>query len=311
MAVNSNRSLTQKTQGRRAIEQDLTTVRSREDHTPNGQDTADFPIYQDKSVMVSPWMHRRARESLSFGTSSGDHQLRRRRAESSHSRAEIHMPTAVFEIPTPSVREEVAEELDFKAKGIEDLTYPRHRMPPKSCFDSTSGLYPSNAMFPPFISDLAPFDRLDASEIIGMQHSDAYSIDWPAKPITFQPQQEAFQGANALSQRTSQIVDDIPGETLKEYIARMEREILGTDEPSARHIDKALLPAEADIFDTRIRPSKPLREIRYRDRSPQQDGPHDLVDRFPRRFSRLSYPEENPNEPEPAFVWPPNHMMWR
>lgn len=91
----------------------------------------------------------------------------------------------------------------------------------------------------------------------------------------------------------------------------MEREILGADEPSARYIDKALLPAEANILDTRVQPSKPLREIGYRDRSPQQGRPHDFVNRLHKRNSRLSYPEEDPNESEPAFVWQPNYLMWR
>ncbi|PON27347.1 hypothetical protein TGAM01_v203728 [Trichoderma gamsii] len=310
-AVNSSRSLIQKTQGRRTIEQDFTAVRSREDHTPNGRDTTGFPKYQDKGVMVSPWMHQRARENVSLDMTSGDQPLRRRRAESFNSRADIHMPNTIFEIPNPEVREGVAEEVGVNAKGIEDLTYPHDRMPPTSCFYSTSGPHPPNAMFPPFVNDLSPFDRLDASKVIGMQHRDAYSIDWPANSTTLQPQQEAFLAANTVSQRISQIVDNIPGETLKEYIARMEREILGADEPSAGHNDKVLLPAEADIFDTRIRPSKPLREIGHHNRSPQQDGPHDSVDPFPRHYSRRPYPEENPNESEPAFVWQPNHMMWR
>lgn len=107
------------------------------------------------------------------------------------------------------------------------------------------------------------------------------------------------------------ITDDTPGETLKEYIARMEREILGADEPFARHNDKALLPAEADIFDTRVRPSKPLREIRYRDRSPQQDYPHKSVDLFPKHYPRLSHPEENPNESNSITHQPSLCLAWR
>ncbi|UKZ63278.1 uncharacterized protein TrAtP1_004506 [Trichoderma atroviride] len=271
----------------RGSQQDLTAVRSREDLTPNGQDAVDPHKYEDKGVMVSPWLHQRTRGNMPYSTTTADHQFRPRRPESS--------PNAVFEISPPEVPNGVAEAFDFRGTRIEDTTTPRDKTPPISYFNSTSGPYLSNALLPPFSSGSSPFDRLDASRVIDLQHSDAYSIT----------------AANALSQRISQIVDDIPGETLQAYIGRMEREILGADEPSARYIDKALLPAEANTLDTTVQPSKPLREIGYRVRSPQQDRPHDFVDRFPRHYSRLSYPEEDPNESESAFVWQPNYMMWR
>lgn len=144
-----------------------------------------------------------------------------------------------------------------------------------------------------------------------MSHRDVYGIDWPAKSITFQPHQESFRAANAVSHRISQIADDIPGETLKEYIDRMECEILGTDEPSVHYIDKTLRPAQANALDTRKQPNKPLHGMKYANRFPQQDPHHEIVDLFPKQYPRLSYPEEDPNESQPAFVWQPNHMMWR
>lgn len=158
-AVRSSASLTQKTQRRHIIEQDLAAVRSRREHTPNGQDTAGFPEYQDRGVMVSPWMHQQAGENLSYDMTGADHELRQTTAESSNSRAEIHMPNAVSKVPIPKIREEEVEKLDFKTKGIEGLTYPRDRMPPMSYLNSTSSHYPSNASFPSLASDLAPFGR--------------------------------------------------------------------------------------------------------------------------------------------------------
>ncbi|KAK1250150.1 hypothetical protein MKX08_010153 [Trichoderma sp. CBMAI-0020] len=119
----------------------------------------------------------------------------------------------------------------------------------------------------PGVSDVAT----EAFNFNGTRVEDTTTPRDKISPISyFQPHQEAFPAANALSQRISRIVDDIPGETFYEYIERIEREILGADEPSARYIDKALFPAEVDIFDTR--------EIGYRDRSCRQDWPHDFAD---------------------------------
>lgn len=300
-AVNSSRSFKQKTQKRHNIEQDFAAIRSREEHTSSGQDATGFPKYQDKGVMVSPWMHQRT---------STDHELRQTGAESSNSGAEMHMPNATSTIPIPKSREEEVEELVFRAKGIEGPTYPRDRMPPMSCFDSTSSHYPSNALFPPFASGLAPFDRSNVSKVIDTSNRDAYSIDWPAKSIAFQTRQEAFPAANAVSHRISQIVDDIPGETLKEYIDRMEREILGTSEPSMDYIDKTPYLTEANVLNARKQSSRPTREIQYRHRVPQKNT-HEMVDIFPKQYPRLSDLEEGPNKSEPTFVWQPNHMMWR
>lgn len=307
MAVHTSRSFVQEAQGRPSTEKESIPVIGREDLTPRGQDAVGSHKYEDKGVMVSPWLHQRTRENMPYGTTTADHQFRPRRPESS--------PNAVFEILAPEVSDEVTEAFNFKGPRIEDTTIPRDKIPPMSYFDKTSDHYPSHASRPWVGSDFSSpnhsFDHSNASKFIDMQHRDAYSIDWPAKPVAFQPHQDVFQGANALSQRTSQIVDDIPGETLKEYIARMEREILGAEKPSARYIDKALLPAEADVLDNTIQPRKALREIGYRDRFLQRDQPHESVDLFSKHYPRLSYPDESPDESEPAFVWQPNHMMWR
>jgi hypothetical protein len=310
MAVNSNRNSTTNVQERATTEQDVDTIRSRKDHTPSGQDTTNFPKYQDKGVMVSPWMHQRACKSLSYNTTSADYQLRRREAESSISRMKALMPNPNYKIPVSEVRGEATEELDFKAKRIEDMAHVPDGIPPISYCDSTSDRDPLHTFFPRRCSGLLSFDRIGASQVIDAQGRDAYSIGWPVEPITIPPHREAFQGANTHSQRTSQIVDDIPGKTLKEYIDRMEREILGA-EPSARFINKSSIPAEANMLDSRRQPSKPPREIGYRDRFLQRDQPHESVDAYPKRYPRLSYPEESLDESEPAFVWQPNHMMWR
>ncbi|KAL7892110.1 hypothetical protein HDV63DRAFT_278520 [Trichoderma sp. SZMC 28014] len=68
--------------------------------------------------MVSPWMHQRARENLSYDMTGIDHELRQTRTESSNSRAEIHMPNAASTIPIPKPREDEVEKLVFRAKGV-------------------------------------------------------------------------------------------------------------------------------------------------------------------------------------------------
>ncbi|PTB46597.1 uncharacterized protein TrAFT101_003952 [Trichoderma asperellum] len=334
-AVNSCRNLTPEARGRPTTEKELTAVISCEDHKPHCHETVEPPKYEDKGIMVSPWMHQRAAENMSYGTVSADHQLRPRRRESSNSRAEIHMSSAYFETSAPEVggkcRPEqtsidnraceypshlpnVSERFSFKESRVEDVTHTRDNVPPIPYFIDTSGRYPPPALHPHLSKDLTSFDHLDASKIINTQSRDTYSIDWPAKPMVakqiYQPHQEAFQELNTISRKSSKIVDDIPGETLKEYIERMEREILGESELSAPCIDKALPLSEANIFDNGRRPMKCLRRIEYNDDLPRRDQSHEGAHPFSGSYPRSSYPEESPDESESTFFWRPNHMMW-
>ncbi|KAK6452303.1 hypothetical protein FP744_10008554 [Trichoderma asperellum] len=285
-AVISSRNFTPEARGRPTTDKELTAVISCEDHKPHGHEAIEPPRYEDKGIMVSPWMHQRAAENISYGTASADHQLRPRQGESSNSRAEIHMSSAYLETSAPEVSGKCQpERFRFKASGVEDVIHPRDNIPPMPYFNGTSS---------------------------------RYSIDWPAKPMVakqiYQPHQEAFQELiqelNTVSRKSLEIVDDIPGETLKEYIERMEREILGQSELSAPCTDEAMPPSEANIFDNGRRPIKCLRKIEYNDDLPRRDQPHEAAHSFARRYPRPYHAEESPAESESAFFWRPNHMMW-
>ncbi|KAL6908713.1 hypothetical protein GGI43DRAFT_152809 [Trichoderma evansii] len=336
-AVNSSYNFAQEAQGRPTAEQELAAC---EDHKPHGHNTVEFPKYEDKGVMVSPWMRQRAREDRPYGATSVDHQLQPGGVESSNSRAETHMPNAVFETSAVEVSEDcrpgqanslrintadmenrsceypprlpqVAKGFGFTTTRVEDITHSRDNIPTMSYFDSPSGRYPSHTLHQRLSRGLS---TPEASKITDTQSRDTYSIDWLAKPVMpkqiYQSRQKAFQEINTLSQKTSRIVDDIPGETLKEYIERMEREILGESESSARCIEKALPPAETDIFYSERHSNKPLRRIEYHDPFPQRGQLQEAAHLFPRHIPMRSYSEENSDEAEPAFFWRPNHMMW-
>jgi hypothetical protein len=131
-----------------------------------------------------------------------------------------------------------------------------------------------------------------------------------------------------FSQKTSQVIDDIhiPGESLKEYIERMEREILGDSGPSTRYPNEASPSTEAiyqsravekqlsKVFDDRRLPDEFTRGVESKDRLPRRDLAHKAVHEdlgwHVRQRQRLSYPEESPDESEFTFFWRPNHMTW-
>ncbi|KAL9484844.1 hypothetical protein ACSS6W_003633 [Trichoderma asperelloides] len=260
------------------------TVKSKAERTEGGHRKKPWTRVTKKGRLRSS--RERAAENISYGTASADHQLRPRQGESSNSRAEIHMSSAYLETSVPEVSGKCQpEHFRFKASGVEDVIHPRDNIPPMPYFNGTSS---------------------------------RYSIDWPAKPTVakqiYQPHQEAFQELiqelNTVSRKSLEIVDDIPGETLKEYIERMEREILGQSELSAPCTDEAMPPSEANIFDNGRRPIKCLRRIEYNDDLPRRDQPHEAVHSFSRRYPRPYHAEESPAESESAFFWRPNHMMW-
>ncbi|KAM0260299.1 hypothetical protein ACHAQJ_002864 [Trichoderma viride] len=312
-------------------------------HTPHsGRKTGEAPKYEDKGVMVSPSIHQRAKGDNSYGNSydlrtpnaffempAAEVNQERQLPQSKSSKADtINVENRIYEYP-PNLPQ-VSEGFDFKTTEIEDTNRPRG-LSPASFFNRTSAGYPSHTLHPHPNMGLASFDCPDPSKIIGTQPRVTYSVDWPAQSAVpeqtaYQPRQEAFQDLNIFSRKTSQVIDDIPGESLKEYIERMEREILVDSEPSARCMDEALLSTEAIyqsqavekphtyVFGDGRHTDEFHRGIEFQDRLPRRDLTHrpeqeDLG--WPSRQDQWpSYPEESPDGSEIAFFWRPNHMMW-
>ncbi|KAL7791012.1 hypothetical protein V8C37DRAFT_410605 [Trichoderma ceciliae] len=308
----------------------------------DSRDTIEPPKYEDKGVMVSPWIRQRTEERESNDKNSGDYQLWPKEMNFRSTRAEPRTTNVLSQIP-PAETNQGGRLPHSKALGditsiesqiygrpsylprdserpkpkteIKDTTHLPSDLSPAWFFDRTSTCYP----------DLASFDYFGSSQLFNSQSRDVHDIDFPAQPTTAKQvnrlSQEAFQDSNVLSSNTSQAIDDIPGESLKEYIERMEREILGVDEPSMGRIDDSLLSAEA------IRVEVPRTYLfgdgRYPDdfQSKNRFPPRDLLQRpitkdlgWPlRQYQRLPAPAESPDheiESELASFWRPNHMMW-
>ncbi|RFU74569.1 hypothetical protein TARUN_7674 [Trichoderma arundinaceum] len=285
------------------MQQGLNHAASCQHAQPFSRDAVERPKYEDKGVMVSPWMHQRTEDCKQMNSKHDDYQFRRQTISSR------------FDLEPQS--KDASYSLGVSSAWL---------------FDNADTDYLSHSLHPHVNTTSAPLGYFEPSNSISTQPRDAYSVNWPVQPATpdqvYRLSQEAFQDTNVLSSNTIQ-VDDIPGESLKDYIERMELEILGTGEPSSHVIDDVLLSVEEIYQSNTVEAPRThfCDDERYPDdtsRSIQSRGlisTRSLMQRPIRQelgwtsqgYLRREAPAEDPDhevEPELASFWRPNHMMW-
>lgn len=301
--------------------------------------------YRDMGVMVSPRMHHRTDRHKSSDEDDGDHRLCADQGDCSNSRTEPHphntfphMPphkgnqqdqlsqlnnpgictasveSQIYEYPT--CLPHVSEELNLKAE-VGDIFRPHSDSFPAWIYGPQGTKY----AFHPFTNSRLPsIDDFESLKPLRTGSGDACNVDLPAQltssDYACQLSRETCQDANTLYSDTLHVIDDIPGESLMEYIERKEREILSPDEPHTSYVENSLLSAQdvcqgqnsgvshTDVFNE-ARCSSP--------RIPVQQPIREERDSAFHQYERLPSPREILNrdiESELTSFWQPNHMMW-
>ncbi|KAL6791982.1 hypothetical protein J3E68DRAFT_438325 [Trichoderma sp. SZMC 28012] len=301
--------------------------------------------YRDIGVMVSPRIHQRTENHNSSDEDNGDHRLWTDEGDCSNSRTEPRLPNTFPQmlphignqqdqlsqlnnprICTASVASQihgyptylphVSERLNLKAE-VGDIHCPQTDSFPAWVYGSDSTKYPS------FLFTDNGSLSIDDSESLKTVHTelrDACNIDPPARltssDYACQLSKEVCQDANTLCSDTLRVIDDIPGESLLEYIERKERELLGADELPTPYVDNSLLSAQdachsqtsrvshTDVFND-ARCSSPRKAV-------QQPIHEEGYSPF-QQYQRLPSPGEildREIESELTSFWQPNHMMW-
>lgn len=300
--------------------------------------------YRDIGVMVSPRILQRADKHNSSDEDNGDHRLWADEGDCSNSRTEPRLPNTFPQmlphkenqqdqlsqlnnpgICTASVASQihgyptylphVSERLNLKAE-VGDIHCPQSDSFPAWVYGLNSTKYPS-LLFTN--NGLLSIDDFESLKTIHTELRDACNIDLPARPTSSdyacQLSKEACQDANTPYTATLHVIDDIPGESLMEYIERKEREILSPNELPT-YVDNSLLSAQdachsptsrishTDVFNE-ARCSSPRKVV-------QQPIHEEGYSPF-HQYQRLPSPGEildREIESELTSFWQPNHMNW-
>lgn len=240
------------------------SVENPQDVEPNVR-CKEAPQYEDKGVMVSPWMQRLAEKRI-WGDGNGENH-------------QIGSPP-VSRVP------------DSRTKS----------------------------------TDSAPFGYFETPRPFYTRSRNLSNIDLPAPPTA---SRRIFQDSNIVSSNPVSAIDDIPDESLIDFIQRMEREILGVGDSSTPCVDDTSLPPRATLQSQHMK--APCVDPFYDERCPtdfprwapcRYDPPPDGLTRRPihqdsgwpsRPFSQLPRPTEILGveaESASTFVWQPHHKMW-
>ncbi|PTB59374.1 hypothetical protein M431DRAFT_478451 [Trichoderma harzianum CBS 226.95] len=301
--------------------------------------------YRDIGVMVSPRIHQRTENHNSSDEDNGDHRLWTDEGDCSNSRTEPRLPNTFPQmlphkgnqqdqlsqlnnsrICTASVASQihgyptylphVSERLNLKAE-VGDIHCPRTDSFPAWVYGPDSTKYPS-LLFTN--NGSLSIDDSESLKTIHTELRDACNIDPPARltssDYACQLSKEVCQDANTLCSDTLHVIDDIPGESLLEYIERKERELLGTDELPTSYVDNSLLSAQDACHSqtSRVSHTDVINEARCSSpRKVVQQPVHEEGYSPFHQYQRLPSPGEVLNreiESELTSFWQPNHMIW-
>ncbi|UKZ51825.1 hypothetical protein TrVGV298_005589 [Trichoderma virens] len=135
----------------------------------------------------------------------------------------------------------VSERPNLKTE-IKDIHHPHSDSSPAWLYDRHSTHHP---LYPYSNSGLPSVGDFELSKTANTQSRVVCNADIPAQldlsDRVVQLSREAYQDSNIFCSDSLHLIDDLPGESLREYIERMEREILGPGEASTPCIDDALL----------------------------------------------------------------------
>ncbi|KAL7819722.1 hypothetical protein V8C26DRAFT_26079 [Trichoderma gracile] len=323
-----------------------------------GSQTVDILDYQDKGVMVSPWMCQSTEMRKPNDSDDGNQPLCLDEGKVPIVAAEPHWPHAVPQIPVlgadqqavtpefnipgidvphaksnmygyPTYLPGISARLDFGA-DVEDAQYHHTDPSPTWLFGRPSSQFPLLTVGSYSNSSSTRVDDPGVSTTSNMQ-STTHHPGIPSQPTTsgrvFPIAQGPRQELDFLCTNALQDDEDVPGETLAEYIERMEREILGPDETSSFGTDGGLLPTQPKGHNQM--PDVPHTvNTQYTDNSPHRVEPGGLLTPKgstqrpvreygwrPQQSQSLPIPEslddlDHSIGSELAFFWRPNHMMW-
>lgn len=215
----------------------------------------------------------------------------------------------------PTYLPQVSERLNLRAE-VGDIHCPQSHSFPAWIYGPNSTKYPS-LLFTN--NDLLSIDDFESLKTIHTELGDACNIDLPARPTSSdyacQLSKEACQDANTPYSATLHVIDDIPGESLLEYIERKEREILSPNEVPT-YVDNSLLSAHDACHSqtSRVSHTDVFNEARCSSpRKAVQQPIHEEGSSPFHQYQRLPSPGEILNreiESELTSFWQPNHMIW-
>ncbi|KAL7950602.1 hypothetical protein V8C42DRAFT_307004 [Trichoderma barbatum] len=269
--------------------------------------------YEDKGVMVSPWMHHLIEKHKSHDKVGDNHQF---------------WPNEAKSYGCPTDLPHVSERLNLRTE-IKDIHNPHSDSSSAWFFARPSAHY---ALHPFSKSGLSFISGFESSINLSTQSKDLLNIDIPAQLAnsdpSYQLSREVHQDSGVLESNALHTIDDIPGESLREYIERMEREILGPDKPitpfidddfhSAQDMCKSQIPgmSHADAFNNTRYSDHHLHRAESKDHISSRDAVRPIREELclpPPHHQRLPYPGESLSreiESELASFWRPNRMMW-
>lgn len=312
-----------------------------------GSQTLNLPNYQDKGVMVSPRMYQATEIHKPNEPGNGSQPLFPDEASVPIVGAEQHRSHVVPETPRVGAGQRVMTadyripEMDIPGTNSYMYGYPTYlpglsagldfgavvKDPPSHPSDPSPAWFfgrPSSQFplltvdsFPNSVSTLVDDTRHTADSGMPCQPTRSRQVF----PIAQDPHGDFdFLCTNAL-----QDDEDMPGESLTEYIERMEREILGSDETLSIGTDDGLLsmqptghnqipgalhPVGAQCPDgslRRLESEGPLTSRGSAQRPVREDlGWTSQSLPRPESFDGLN----DGKDTELAFFWRPNHMMW-
>ncbi|KAL7936057.1 hypothetical protein V8C35DRAFT_248342 [Trichoderma chlorosporum] len=290
-----------------ARHQGLTFGQSDNERSLGGHNPTKSVEYEDKGVMVSPWMHQRT-EKYEPGIARGN--------------ANINSRTNGYSPYLPHVSD--------LTTGMKDIYRPHGDASPAWAYGLHNIRYPLTSYLGP---DSSSVGELEFLRTVNSQPKDACNIDMPAQLAnsdqSFQSSRKPRPDSNALYSSVLHTIDDAPHESLREYIDRMEREIFGSDDPSMPWTDDTLLSArdicqtqiprvpQADISIETSRPNNHPLGIELKQhlspRNPIQHPIREDLYRPSRQYQQLPYLGQSLNdeiESELASFWLPNQMLW-
>ncbi|KAL7909462.1 hypothetical protein GGI35DRAFT_383055 [Trichoderma velutinum] len=308
--------------------------------------------YRDIGVMVSPQMQQRTGEHKSSDDGDGDCRLLADERDCSSSRTEPRPPNTfpqmlphkgnqqdqLFQFSDPEIciasvesqingyptyLPRVAERLNLRAE-VGDTHHHRNS------YGLHSTKHPFHLCNKNGLSSIDDFESLKA---LNTESGDACNIGLPAQLTSsnrvFQLSRQTHQDANTLCSDALHVIDDIPGESLMEFIERKEHEILRPDEPPISYVDNSL-PSAQDACQSQILGVPHTNVfIEARCSNDRLCGIESMAHLSPRKlvrqpvheeryspfhqYQRLPSPGEILNreiESELASFWQSNQMMW-
>ncbi|KAL7803426.1 hypothetical protein V8C44DRAFT_278134 [Trichoderma aethiopicum] len=339
-----------------AEQQDPEPIVSRGDVRSYGSQTVKIPDYQDKGVMVSPGLYQRTEIPRPIDPDYASQPLCPDEGSCPNVGAETDCPHAIPQIPVPGADQRTASPNHrMPETSISNTNSNIHGFPTylpgvpasldfatvaKDAPSSHSG--PSPAWFFGRPSSQYPFPALElysnpTSRLVGdyrtltscntqskiSNHPDILPESTDPR-LVFSISQETHQDPDFLCTTALQDEEDVPEESLAEYIERLEREILGPDETSSLGIDDELHPVQP-------RCHNPVQDVPHTAATQLHDGylpksnglhspsgllrrpPHEALGRPAHQNQPLSERVDGMDdrtEPELASFWRPNYMMW-